>query len=635
MTHPGDALMADEIRRPAARLIDASARKLSGWPRRVVPQCLLTQGVWRLFPLLFLLLFLGLLGSSQLSAQSVFGRVVNAASDAPIPAAQVRLVRVLDGETEVLASLPAGNSGQYRIILPGPGDYRILVTSLGYIDSDLIPFRIGGLDDAVEITFRLTSRPVEIEGIEVTATGMAARHLKTFEGFKARLDNTYSVGPARVVASDDPSMVNASRVEDVLRWFPPERGCTEFFVDGRLQSNWVPYSELGTHDLAGAEFYRSWIDAPMELRDGRRCLPARDWTVIAIWNLPLGQIAPRSRPLPPARDIDVLVMDAATGRFVDADVSLINPNDSTVQRVQAKDGRASLPIPETSTGWSVDAIAPGYVNADGFPVDNLDFRQPILMWLETPGFVWPEEVPGTQVGDWSQGQEVAGRVTHVTTGEPLVSVQVWLDSTTAAQTGPDGRFLIKVTEPGAHRIGFTSLGLAEVSTEMVFRSPEDGAFLQIEMGPEAVQLAPITVSVMPRQTLIQVQELQHRINLGGGDYIMAEELEVRGYPTTRGMLQDVRGLSFVDGTPVFRGATSLSGGACAPAFYIDGVLQRSGVDAILRMPTHDFEVIEAYPGAASVPAEFSGSNARCGVIVIWTRRGTVSISELLNRRGGG
>ena len=29
--------------------------------------------------------------------------------------------------------------------------------------------------------------------------------------------------------------------------------------------------------------------------------------------------------------------------------------------------------------------------------------------------------------------------------------------------------------------------------------------------------------------------------------------------------------------------------------------------------------IEVYRGAASLPAEFSGSDARCGAIVIWTK----------------
>lgn len=33
----------------------------------------------------------------------------------------------------------------------------------------------------------------------------------------------------------------------------------------------------------------------------------------------------------------------------------------------------------------------------------------------------------------------------------------------------------------------------------------------------------------------------------------------------------------------------------------------------------DVAAIEAYAGAASVPAEFGGSTGRCGAIAIWTR----------------
>ena len=35
----------------------------------------------------------------------------------------------------------------------------------------------------------------------------------------------------------------------------------------------------------------------------------------------------------------------------------------------------------------------------------------------------------------------------------------------------------------------------------------------------------------------------------------------------------------------------------------------------------EVEAIEAYDSPASMPAEFGGSRAGCGVIVIWTRRG--------------
>jgi hypothetical protein len=36
----------------------------------------------------------------------------------------------------------------------------------------------------------------------------------------------------------------------------------------------------------------------------------------------------------------------------------------------------------------------------------------------------------------------------------------------------------------------------------------------------------------------------------------------------------------------------------------------------------EVEAVEVYDGPGSLPAEFGGSNAGCGVVVIWTRRGT-------------
>jgi hypothetical protein len=36
---------------------------------------------------------------------------------------------------------------------------------------------------------------------------------------------------------------------------------------------------------------------------------------------------------------------------------------------------------------------------------------------------------------------------------------------------------------------------------------------------------------------------------------------------------------------------------------------------------NEVEAIEAYDSPGSLPADFGGSRAGCGVIVIWTRRG--------------
>lgn len=57
---------------------------------------------------------------------------------------------------------------------------------------------------------------------------------------------------------------------------------------------------------------------------------------------------------------------------------------------------------------------------------------------------------------------------------------------------------------------------------------------------------------------------------------------------------------------------------CPPQVYIDGIPWAGPIDEITL---RDIEGIEVYRGAAEVPAEFAGSNAGCGVIALWSRRG--------------
>lgn len=68
-------------------------------------------------------------------------------------------------------------------------------------------------------------------------------------------------------------------------------------------------------------------------------------------------------------------------------------------------------------------------------------------------------------------------------------------------------------------------------------------------------------------------------------------------------------------------------GPCPPAVYVDRMYvgggmneEPAGIDGLV-IPT-EVEAVEVYEGPASLPAEFGGSRAGCGVVVIWTRRGT-------------
>ncbi len=51
-------------------------------------------------------------------------------------------------------------------------------------------------------------------------------------------------------------------------------------------------------------------------------------------------------------------------------------------------------------------------------------------------------------------------------------------------------------------------------------------------------------------------------------------------------------------------------------YYLDGIdLRGMPVPISLR----EVAAVEVYKGAASLPGEFAGSDARCGAIVVWTR----------------
>jgi hypothetical protein len=76
------------------------------------------------------------------------------------------------------------------------------------------------------------------------------------------------------------------------------------------------------------------------------------------------------------------------------------------------------------------------------------------------------------------------------------------------------------------------------------------------------------------------------------------------------------------------GLNTISGIPCLPAIYLDGFqVQSSGdltgdreFDLRTLLASHIL-AIEAFRGAAEVPAQYSGASSACGVIMIWTKDG--------------
>ena len=174
---------------------------------------------------------------------------------------------------------------------------------------------------------------------------------------------------------------------------------------------------------------------------------------------------------------------------------------------------------------------------------------------------------------------------------------------------------------------FERLGY-QAATRDVLIEPEEVVYLDVMMGIEAIPLDPIVVSVIPRRTLHRVAELQHSINLGHGYFIVASQLEERGYPSVEFLLRTLPGMRIIRGTPVFREYRSFGMGLCPPVFYVDGIKMRHWSLAI-DLPTIDFEYVETYKGPATTPAAYLDSGSRCGVVAFWTKRGSALPVSLL------
>jgi hypothetical protein len=116
----------------------------------------------------------------------------------------------------------------------------------------------------------------------------------------------------------------------------------------------------------------------------------------------------------------------------------------------------------------------------------------------------------------------------------------------------------------------------------------------------------------------------------GGHFILQAEIARRG-PRAVSDVLDGLGMNVV-GHPYLGGELFMKRFGCAPTVYIDGIkvthhakgdtrAPREALEAVNLFLPSEVEGIEVYAGPASVPAEFAGSSAGCGVVAIWGKRG--------------
>lgn len=230
---------------------------------------------------------------------------------------------------------------------------------------------------------------------------------------------------------------------------------------------------------------------------------------------------------------------------------------------------------------------------------------------------------------------VQGRVVSAQTGDPLEGAAVTLRRDGDVRiSGADGTFEFVGVRTGAIDITVSLLGFAEAKGGVVLGGGQT-LELEVRLSPEPIELEPIVVQAA-RLAIDggMLEDVRRRAEGGWGTVLLREELELsrRTASRTTDILQQQVGVH-VGGQTERSRTLYLRTPGCGPMVYLDGVKLTHGprgdsggtalesAQAVNLVHPMDIEAIEIYRGPGQIPGEFLDSNAQCGVILIWTRRG--------------
>ena len=230
-------------------------------------------------------------------------------------------------------------------------------------------------------------------------------------------------------------------------------------------------------------------------------------------------------------------------------------------------------------------------------------------------------------------QTITGIVVDDRTGARLPGVLlVLLDDRDAnrgeAVSGDSGAFRIEVPGPGSFVLTGSLIGYGEVRSEPLLIGAREDLAVEIRMAVEAVPLEPLVVRSRSNGMDSQLGGFYTRMARGRrsglGHFIDYEEVDRQAAVESTDLLRTTPGVRVIPGRAGYGAAVRMTGG-CIPAIYVDGMqvnrppLRNTSLDELVNPMS--IEGIEIYRGAMSHVGSYHDP-AGCGLILVWTRRGT-------------
>lgn len=236
----------------------------------------------------------------------------------------------------------------------------------------------------------------------------------------------------------------------------------------------------------------------------------------------------------------------------------------------------------------------------------------------------------------SQEYRVRGQVVAEGSLQPLAGAQVillgaWTGPIREAITDSLGIFEFALPGDGGYRFRASYVGYRQATSPIVWTDSYDFTQVEIRLDTEAVLLAPIEITArsgLHRSPVLD--NVRQRLGTGFGRFITREEIQKTNATATSDLLRRFPGVQIASGGRGGSNGVVYMNATCPANIFLDGMRITRGdaiaggmisVDAI-AVP-QDIEVIEVFNGVATTPAEFHVPDANdCGVVAIWTRRGS-------------
>lgn len=207
---------------------------------------------------------------------------------------------------------------------------------------------------------------------------------------------------------------------------------------------------------------------------------------------------------------------------------------------------------------------------------------------------------------------------------PVSGARVHVSGVAPAITDAEGRAQIADVPRGARMVTISRIGYDSERVTVEFA--REAVQAEVELRQQPIELAGLRVTSWGRSSNLRNRGYYDRERIGHGVFVNRDEIQKRNLSRMLDLFRQVRGFQVsynMKGEPYLESAR----GPCKtpPLFFMDGMRVH---DVSGRGDLSDFvspdevEAIEAYTGAATIPAQYNPTGAACGVILIWTRMGT-------------